>query len=83
MSIIRTAFVSATAGSLNSVTSVMNVVQVNAQSLERISEVGLVTATGWRDAAIADQEQAKDRREEQRKRDHLPATCWESFRVTS
>ena len=70
---IRNAFTAATTGTLSTVTSTMAVVSTAAESLERISEVGLITATGWRDSALADQDKAKIRRDIKRVRDHKTA----------
>lgn len=69
MSIIRTAFTSATTGTLTTVSSAMaaittvaETVDMNAQSLKQISRVGLHNATAWADAAEAEMQQATEDR---------------------
>lgn len=69
MSIIRTAFTSATTGALtsigttaNAVTAAARALETNAQSLEQISKVGLFNATAWANAAEADMAQAAEDR---------------------
>ena len=66
MSIIRTAFTSATTGALstvaaaaNSLTSAAEAVDIGAQSLKQIAKVGLHNATNWAEAAEEDTVEAK------------------------
>ena len=66
MSIIRTAFTSATTGTLTTVSSAMaaittvaETVDMNAQSLKQIAKVGLHNATNWAEAAEEDTVEAK------------------------
>jgi hypothetical protein len=62
MSTIRLALTAATTGTLGTITETMNVVSTIAASASRVSEVGLINATGWRDAALADQHKVQEER---------------------
>lgn len=62
MSIIRTAFVTTTSGTLAAIASTVDVVQVNAEALKQVSRVGLINATGWAEAAEEDRIDSKEER---------------------
>lgn len=70
---IRNAFTSTTVGTLNSIGAAASLVERGFTAADRVAEVGLVTATEWRDSVVAGQAASRTQRELTRIRDHKQA----------